>query len=63
MLFDLKSYERKIFSLIGESAAELGVPAYIVGGYVRDQLLGRPCKDIDVVCVVNTGIYSKESMK
>lgn len=61
MLFDLKSYERKIFSLIGESAAELGVPAYIVGGYVRDQLLGRPCKDIDVVCV-GSGIELAEKL-
>ncbi len=36
---------------IGASAEELGYPAYVVGGYVRDLLLNRPCKDIDIVCV------------
>lgn len=27
----------------------MGCRAYVVGGYVRDCFLGRPCKDIDVV--------------
>jgi tRNA nucleotidyltransferase/poly(A) polymerase len=40
-----------MFEMIGQSARSLGVPAYVVGGYVRDRLLGRPCKDIDIVCV------------
>ncbi|MEN0051374.1 MAG: HD domain-containing protein, partial [Bacteroidota bacterium] len=33
------------------SAEELGFPAYVVGGYVRDRLLARPSKDMDIVCV------------
>jgi len=40
-----------IFSAAAEAAAELGVPTYVVGGWVRDQLLGRDTKDIDIVCV------------
>ena len=40
-----------LFHLIGEAADELGVDAYIVGGYVRDLLLYRPSKDIDVVSI------------
>jgi hypothetical protein len=51
MLFSLEPQERKVFLMIGNCASELGVPAYVVGGYVRDRLLGRPSKDIDVVCV------------
>ena len=40
-----------LFHLIGEAADELGVDAYIVGGYVRDLLLYRPSKDIDIVSI------------
>ena len=40
-----------IFHLIGSAADDLGVEAYVVGGYVRDLFLERPSKDIDVVCV------------
>jgi poly(A) polymerase len=35
--------------LLGQAAAETGVTAWIVGGYVRDRLLGRPHPDADVV--------------
>lgn len=51
MVFDIKPYERKIFELIRESAEELGYPTYVVGGYVRDRLLARESKDMDIVCV------------
>lgn len=40
-----------IFSVISQAADELGVECYVVGGFVRDLILKRPCKDIDVVCV------------
>ena len=45
----------RIFSLISETADELGLECYVVGGYVRDIFLNRPSKDIDVV-VVGSGI-------
>lgn len=53
MVFNIEPYERKIFQFISETAEELGYPAYVVGGYVRDRLLARPSKDIDIVCVGN----------
>ena len=34
---------------IGKKADELGLECYVVGGYVRDIILERPSKDIDVV--------------
>ncbi len=40
-----------VFAKIAEAADELQLQTYAVGGYVRDQLLNRPCKDIDFVCV------------
>jgi poly(A) polymerase len=45
------SLTHPVFKFVAEAAAELGVETYAVGGYVRDQLLERPCKDIDFVCV------------
>lgn len=38
-----------IFRIISEEAEKMGVRAFVIGGYVRDALLGRPCKDIDIV--------------
>lgn len=40
-----------VFSAIQSAADEMGIEAYVVGGYVRDAILGRPCKDIDIVSV------------
>jgi len=51
MIFSIKKEERFIFDLIKAEAEASNVPAYVVGGYVRDRLLGRPCKDMDIVCV------------
>ncbi len=38
-----------IFSIISKTASEQNVQAFVVGGFVRDLLLGHPSKDIDVV--------------
>ena len=43
--------QKDIFKIVGSTADELNVPAYVVGGYVRDIILQRPSKDIDFVCV------------
>lgn len=51
MLFDIKPEERAIFQLVSKAAEELGYPVYVVGGYVRDRLLARHSKDMDIVCV------------
>jgi len=39
-----------IFKKISEAARELQMPAFVIGGFIRDQLLGRPTKDADIVC-------------
>jgi poly(A) polymerase len=39
----------RIFSLVAESAVELGFECYVIGGFVRDMLLKRSVKDIDFV--------------
>jgi len=40
-----------IFDKVKEAATSLDLDTYVVGGYVRDQLIGRKSKDIDFVCV------------
>ena len=40
-----------IFEKITQAAQDLNAEAYIIGGFVRDLILKRPSKDIDVVCV------------
>ncbi len=41
--------ESELLALLKRAASELGVRAWIVGGYVRDRLLGRPHLDLDLV--------------
>ena len=51
----LKELRNPIYGFVGEVADEISVPAYAVGGVVRDMLLHRESKDIDIV-VVGSGI-------
>jgi poly(A) polymerase len=53
--------DHKIFSIVSETAAELGVRAFVIGGFVRDCFLGRPSKDIDIV-VEGSGIALAEAV-
>lgn len=51
MQVKLEKLETVIIGKVAEAASQLQLPAFVVGGFVRDKLLGRPCKDIDVVCL------------
>ena len=57
-----KILDQDVFHLIGDTADEMGVECYVVGGYVRDIFLERPSNDIDVV-VVGSGIALAEAVK
>ncbi|TXB67360.1 HD domain-containing protein [Vicingus serpentipes] len=43
--------QHPIFKIITQAATDLKVDAYVIGGFVRDIILNRPCKDIDVVAI------------
>ena len=43
--------DKPVFHLVGEAADSLGRECYVVGGYVRDLMLGRHSKDIDFLTV------------
>ncbi|HVF98138.1 MAG TPA: poly-A polymerase, partial [Flavisolibacter sp.] len=51
MEVDFTSNEEVIFRKVAAAAEAIGVPCYLVGGFVRDKLLNRPTKDADFVCV------------
>lgn len=46
---------RPIFRIVSDVAGDMGVKAFVIGGYVRDCFLGRNCSDIDIV-VEGSGI-------
>ncbi|MEZ7513872.1 CCA tRNA nucleotidyltransferase [Flavobacterium frigidarium] len=47
-----EALQNKIFSIISQASQELNVDSYVIGGFVRDLILGRDFKkDIDVVAV------------
>ena len=50
-----KKIDTPIFHLLQRVADKLGIECYVIGGYVRDLILKRPSKDIDIV-VVGSGI-------
>jgi poly(A) polymerase len=50
-----------IFKTISQIADRQGVQAFVIGGYVRDLLLQRPCKDIDIVAE-GSGIAMAEEL-
>ena len=53
--------DHQVFRIVSETAEELGVRAFVIGGYVRDCFLGRPSKDIDIV-VEGSGIELAEAV-
>ena len=53
--------DHDIFKIVSHTAAEKGVKAYVIGGYVRDCFLGRSSKDIDIV-VEGSGIDLAEAV-
>jgi len=43
--------EIPLLATIAKKSQEIGIESYVVGGFVRDLILKRPSKDIDIVCV------------
>lgn len=43
--------EVEIISNTAKAASDLKMEAFVVGGFVRDKILNRPCMDIDIVCL------------
>jgi poly(A) polymerase len=50
-----------VFKKVAEAAAESGTEAYVVGGFVRDIIMGRTSQDIDIV-TIGSGIDLAEKV-
>lgn len=51
MKLTLSNREKELLNIIAETAKYMNVDCYAIGGFVRDKLLQRKTKDIDIVCV------------
>lgn len=47
----LSPSEKKLVETIAIAAKQKKLDAYLIGGFVRDKIMGRPTKDVDVVCL------------
>jgi tRNA nucleotidyltransferase/poly(A) polymerase len=43
-----------ILKLIGKISDNLGIKTYVVGGFIRDSIIKKKSKDIDIVCIGNS---------
>ena len=50
---DIKCTDKELFILkkIAHAAEELGTETYLIGGFVRDKIIGRKTEDADIVCL------------
>jgi len=56
-----KHLKHPVFPIISKLAGDLHLQVYAIGGFVRDILLERPSKDIDIV-IIGNGIAFAESV-
>lgn len=61
MDIQLSEREHTVLEKIAQAARGLGFPCFLVGGFVRDKLLGRPTSDADIVCVGDGLLLAKEA--
>jgi poly(A) polymerase len=51
MNFSEELHKYPILATVANVAAKLGVETYVIGGFVRDLIIRRNSKDIDIVCI------------
>ncbi|MGI8636738.1 MAG: tRNA nucleotidyltransferase, partial [Segetibacter sp.] len=51
MYIDCSKKELFVFKKIAHASEDLGMPAFVIGGFVRDKIIGRITKDADIVCL------------
>jgi len=51
MFINCTDKELFVLKKIAHAAEESALPCYLIGGFVRDKILGRDTRDMDIVCV------------
>lgn len=59
MEIQLSDREKVIIDKVAEAAQSLNMESYLIGGFVRDKILGRATKDADIVCLGDGIILAK----
>lgn len=63
-MYNKKALDHPVFKIISQSAEEIGVDAYVIGGFVRDYILNRgQHKDIDIVAIGSGIALAKQVAK
>jgi poly(A) polymerase len=63
MTLTFTNQEIEIISNTAKAASNLKMEAFVVGGFVRDKILNRPCMDIDIVCLGDANELALELSK
>ena len=51
MYIHCSDQELILLKKIAAAAEAMDMPCFLIGGFVRDKIIGRPTKDIDIVCI------------
>ena len=63
MQITLTPQEIELLKKVATAAKNIAVDSYAIGGFVRDKILGRATKDIDIVCVGDGILLAEETAK
>lgn len=52
---DIQCSQQELFILkkIAKATEQLNTKSYLIGGFVRDKIIGRKTKDADIVCLTD----------
>ena len=60
MFIQCTERENFVLKKIANAAASLHMPAYLIGGFVRDKIIGRKTTDADIVCIGDGILLAEE---